>query len=532
VDRQADGSGEQPVPADDTPTPVDASAPEETAQAPEIPGGKTAFAPPAPDRRERFLSTGLTLAASIAAIAAAVPLAVLSMLGFFVRPVSDDWCAIGTIRDEGAIGLAKSFYQDQNGRVTNALVTGVVYADGTQTGIRVMPILMIATIALGLVVLILQLATLVAWEMHWALAAALSTVTTVIVFVALPAPYHTLLWAPGTISHVLPSAIGIWLLVMAIAATGRRTRMVAVAVVFAAGVAMAMLSEPFTLVALSIGGVFLIAQLVMNFRDLRRYSLVWNVAMMVGLLIGFAILWTSPGLKHRREVSTSNESPFSSDVLGGAFDGWGDIAQWMWDRDLHYIPLVVGVLVGLGMRARAGAILPTGRLRVLLLVAPVPAVLLSTFIVAFSLRLGYGENGWQLSRAWFNFMVPFALALVYYGVLAGMYVAQWTAGRAWGRFVVVPVLGVAALAVVLNGVWETAEVTERVTAETVQRASAWDAQDARIRGEIALGARTVPYKPLRIESLGEPFMKAKKNDVIRPCVSRYYEIDDVVPFAR
>ncbi|MFI8102285.1 hypothetical protein [Streptomyces sp. NPDC086023] len=47
-------------------------------------------------------------------------------LQLYVRPTSDDWCPVYKARDLGVLGLAKDFYLTQNGRVTNALVTGVV----------------------------------------------------------------------------------------------------------------------------------------------------------------------------------------------------------------------------------------------------------------------------------------------------------------------------------------------------------------------------------------------------------------------
>src|SRR3954463_1057687 len=82
--------------------------------------------------------------ASAVTVVSAGLLVALGYLGRFVRPTSDDWCALWTTRDMGVFGITKDFYETQNGRVANAFVSGLVDVDGV-TGMKLLPAFLVVT---------------------------------------------------------------------------------------------------------------------------------------------------------------------------------------------------------------------------------------------------------------------------------------------------------------------------------------------------------------------------------------------------
>ncbi|MCZ0979618.1 hypothetical protein O1L60_12565 [Streptomyces diastatochromogenes] len=154
----------------------------------------------------RRLSLGIAL---VVAAGAGALLSVGAFLGVYVRPTSDDWCALWKARDMGPLGITSDFYRTQNGRVTNAFLTGLLYSDGMR-GPKLLPAFLIVTLGAGLFLLARE--ALRALRLPFPVVA---TVTAVLVleallFLAGTRSYQVLLWAPATLSHTLPSVLGVW----------------------------------------------------------------------------------------------------------------------------------------------------------------------------------------------------------------------------------------------------------------------------------------------------------------------------------
>lgn len=67
-----------------------------------------------------------------------------------------------------------------------------------------------------------------------------------------------------------------------------------------------------------------------------------------------------------------------------------------------------------------------------------------------------------------------------------------------------------------------------LTTSTVVRATAWDRQNARIRAEVAAGAREVAYEPLLVGGLTEPlFARTYERDWAAQCAATYYGVDRI-----
>ncbi|MFE6846786.1 hypothetical protein [Streptomyces sp. NPDC057686] len=483
--------------------------------------------------RRLLLGAGGTLVAAAGAL-----VAVGCFLGLYARPTSDDWCVAWKSRDLGVLGITSDFYTTQNGRIANAFLSGLVYGDGLG-GIKILPTVMAVAFTLGLVLLGWQFVRLLGGNPPVLALFACSLALQALLYYAGTRSYQVLLWAPATISHTLPSVIGVWALLLGIW-TVRRTRAAVRAAGFAAAFLIAFglgtLSEPFALVSgLLAAGVGLLALPRLKLAQ-TWHPFTWCALWCSGLVCGLIVLYTSPGARWRRAQQPDRESVLSAGELRGAFEDW----LHMWDSvtgQWAYLgAAAVGVLLGwaAGLRAPAHGPRTWGRRRsaprnvlIAVLLLPVPVVVLGSFAVVLGLRSGYGPSGWTYARAWTNYLVPMELALCAYGALLGEWAGRFLARRRASTPVVsaavaaVGGLALAALAVLVPSV-------QQLTTATVTRAAAWDAQNSRIRTEAAQGATDVGYRPLYIGGLAEPFYTSNyTRDWVAACVSKWYGIDRI-----
>ncbi|MFB6838890.1 hypothetical protein [Streptomyces sp. NPDC056361] len=484
----------------------------------------------------RRASSGVAL---VVAAGAAALLAVGAFLGLYVRPTSDDWCALWKTRDMGVLGITADFYGTQNGRVTNAFLTGLIYT-GDMRGPKLLPAVLV--VALGGGLFFLGRAALRALGLPRPPAAPLvaaAALLSALLFFAGTRTYQVLLWAPATISHTLPSVIGLWAVLAAVrAAHGapRWARGAAVGSALVTGAALGMLSEPFTLVAgllAATTGVLCLPRLGWT-QD--RYVSTWCAAACLGLATGLALLYTSPGARWRREQHP--QEPLSMAQIGETFHDWWRVWQTIGGQGAYAGAVAVGVLLGLALvavrpeRDRTGgrdrpAGLPPRRLLRVVVLLPVPLVALASLAVVHGLRSGYGDTGWTYGRTWTSFLFPLLLALCAYGT--------W-GGHLLGRRLLTPVPRPAARAaalvatgaVALGGAAALVQPVYDLTTATVVRSVAWDRQNARIRAEAAAGARDVAYRPLLIGGLSEPlFASSYERDWAARCTATYYGVDRI-----
>ncbi|WP_411103228.1 DUF6056 family protein [Streptomyces sp. cmx-4-9] len=497
--------------------------------------------PPALEGRRsgrRSALRGLVPLAGATLVAAAGALvAVGCFLGLYLRPTSDDWCAAWKARDLGVLGITSDFYLTQNGRVANAFLSGVVYGDGL-VGAKVLPTVIAVSFTVGLVLLGRHFVVFLGGRPRLLVLTACALVVQALLYFAGTRSYQVLLWAPATISHTVPSVIGLWAFLLAVRTVRDPrpgTRRAGFAAAFLTGVALGTLSEPFALVSgLLAAGVGLLC--------LPRFGLAphwrpftWCLMWCAGLLCGLAVLYSSPGARWRRAQQPDKESLLSVGELRGTYQGW----LHMWDAvtgQWAYLgAAAVGVLLGLacGLRGRPAAgrreqrrAVPR-RVLVAALLLPVPVVVLGSFAVALGLRSGYGPSGWTYARTWTSFLVPMELALCGYGALLGAWGGRWLTARRTSDGVLVAgaaaagCLALASVAVLVPDV-------RQLTTATVARSVAWDAQDSRIRAEAARGATDVGYRPMHIGALAEPFFTgAYERDWVAACVAKWYGVERI-----
>ncbi|MEU5216000.1 DUF6056 family protein [Streptomyces sp. NPDC020807] len=483
--------------------------------------------------RRALSGVGLLVSAGAGAL-----LAVGGFLGLYLRPTSDDWCALWKARDMGVLGITEDFYLTQNGRVTNAFLTGLLYSDDMR-GPKLLPAVLVAALVGGL--LLLGRAAVRATALRPApptvLLLASAALLSALLFFAGTRSYQVLLWAPATISHTLPSVIGLWAVLGAVRA-GRRggprwARSAAVASALLTGVALGMLSEPYAVVAglfAATVGILCLPRLGWA-RD--RYVSTWCAAACLGLLSGLVLLSTSPGARWRRAQHPSE--PLSLAEVGATLHDWWRLWQTVGGQWAYAGALAVGVLLGLALASSPAGerslSLPSPRLLRALALLPLPLVALASLAVVHGLRSGYGDVGWTYARVWTSFLLPLLLALCAYGAWGGHWLGRRVllasapgGGRPAAR--VATLLAVGALAV--GSATALVRPVYELTTTTVMRSAAWDRQNARIREEVAAGARDVVYRPYLIGKLTEPLFAASyERDWAARCAATYYGVDRI-----
>ncbi|MFF8836774.1 hypothetical protein [Streptomyces sp. NPDC015130] len=504
-----------------TTTPEHGSAPTDEGEG----EGEDRHAAGADGMRRALAGIGLVVAAGAGAL-----LSVGAFLGLYTRPTSDDWCALWKARDMGVLGITADFYRTQNGRVTNAFLTGLIYSDDMR-GPKLLPAVLV--VALGVALLLLARAVLRALRVpppSLVLLAAAAALLSALLFFAGTRSYQVLLWAPATISHTLPSVIALWAVLGAVrAARGRRgwERSVAVGGALLVGTALGMLSEPFSLVA----GVFAVAAGLLCLPRFGwakdRYASTWCAAACLGLAAGLVLLSTSPGARWRR--AQHPPEPMSFALLRETFRDWWRVWETIGGQSAYAGAAAVGVLLGLWISRTAkgpAAGLPPRRLFRIAVLLPLPLIALASLAVTYGLRTGYGDVGWTYGRTWTSFLLPLLLVLCAYGTWGGyrMGLLLRASGRSAAR-------AAALIAVGAVAVGSTAALVRPVyalTTSTVVRATAWDRQNARIRAEVAAGAREVAYRPLLIGGLTEPlFARTYERDWAARCTATYYGVDRI-----
>ncbi|MER7463384.1 DUF6056 family protein [Streptomyces sp. NPDC097981] len=486
--------------------------------------------------RRPFVRRLLPGAGVILVAAAGALIAVGCFLGLYVRPASDDWCAAWKSRELGVLGITSDFYSTQNGRITNAFLSGLVYGDGL-VGVKILPTVIAVAFTAGLVLLGYRFVRFLGGKPRILLLTACALTVQALLYFAGTRSYQVLLWAPATISHTLPSVIGVWALLLAFWTVRRPSAAVRAggfAAAFLIGFALGTLSEPFALVSgLLAAGAGLLALPRLKLAQ-TWHPFTWCVLWCSGLACGLIVLYTSPGARWRRAQQPDRQSVLSASELRATFQDW----LHMWDSvtgQWAYLgAAAVGVLLGVGAGLRAPArgkrnrrpAVPR-RMLIAVLLLPVPVVVLGSFAVVLGLRSGYGPSGWTYARTWTNFLVPMELALCGYGALLGEWASRFAARRRTAA-ALIPAAAAAAGGLTLAALAVLVPNVQQLTTTTVTRAVAWDAQNYRIRSEAARGATDLGYRPLYIGGLAEPFFTSDhERDWVAACVSKWYGIDRI-----
>lgn len=442
-------------------------------------------------------------------------LGVAAWFGRWVRPGGDEWCFLPVVRDEGLSGMVGKFYLGDNGRITNAVLVwayarfGVAGHQwfGLVSGGVMLGILWAVTVSA------LRRAGLTAPRGVPLLVASMATA---VFLFATPNTYKTFYWPAASVSHTLAPVLACAAALPLLRARSRRGRRIALVSVFAAGLCIGTLSEETSVVVL----VVLSAVLLLLAGQRRGYARGWCLTGMAGTGIGTLVLYTSPGARIRRgRFGTDGVSFLAPDSLLGSLRGFGHILGTILTTWAYPGAVAAGVLLGLLIRGPGGrqVVLPVRRRR--LACVAVLAFLLSGYLCTLVAYPVFGERVTTSTRIWNDYLLLYIAVLVGAGALLGLALGQRTrhtgAVQAAGAAVCVAVC--LALAVPL---W-------RLEADMRVRAVKWDHQDRWLRARVAAGDRVLPYTPVSVAGMVEPFRRHGRRVWPAPCVADYYHLERI-----
>ncbi|MEV5681738.1 DUF6056 family protein [Streptomyces sp. NPDC052164] len=457
---------------------------------------------------------------------ALVPLALLaaaSWSGRWVRPGADDWCFLPVVRDEGISGIVGKFYFDDNGRIANGLLVGA-YAKfgvaGHQWFALVSGVLMLG-ILWAVAAAALRRAGLAVPRGTALLTAA--TVTALFLFVTANT-YKTFYWPAASVSHTLPPVLACAATIPLLRARSRRGRLLALAGALVMGLVIGTLSEETAVVVV----VVLFAGLLTGRRVLpahaRTYGLAWCAAGIAGTGIGALILITSPGSRTRRErYGAQNSTLLAPDSLIASLRGFGEIIVTVATTWQYVGAVAVGLLVSLiaqrsdGRPPRPPAHWP------LLAVTGTLALFVSGYLCTVITYPAFGERVATANRLWNDYLLLYIALLVGAGLLLGRAVRLIDPRT---RLLTGTATALCAALCVLVCIEPALSLSDLDTSMRA-RAQRWDHQDRWLRERAAAGAEVLPYKPVTVSEMLEPFGRQGRDVWPAGCVADYYHLERV-----
>ncbi|MFE6662866.1 DUF6056 family protein [Streptomyces sp. NPDC057697] len=476
--------------------------------------------PPSPEERP---GPGRRWAAGLPAALAAFPLALLGAAfwtGRLVRPGADDWCFLPVVRDEGVSGMVAKFYLQDNGRVANALLVaayGAFGVPGHQWFALVSGVLMVG-ILWALTAAVLGRAGLTAPRGVPLLVAAVCGAA---LFLATPDTYKVFYWPANSVSHTVSPVLACAAVIPLLRARTRRGRAFAVALAPVAGVFVGTLSEETAVVAC----VLLCTALLLGLRALpgpgRSLARRWCAVALAGVLAGAAVLYFSPGAHARRaRFGADAGAMFGARELNAALRAFGEILGTVLTTWPYLGVLAVGVL--LGLTVRGGGRAPAGSPRrgpLLPALTGLLVFLVCGFLCTVITYPAFGASVVVAPRVWGDFLLVFVLLLTGLGALLGHWLRARRRGTGTATAVAAAVCALACVGLAVP--------LFRLATQMEVRAQRWDHQDRSLREGAARGARVLPYTPVSVSRLLEPFGDHGRRPWPAQCVARYYHLEKV-----
>lgn len=438
-------------------------------------------------------------------------------IGRLVRPGADDWCFLPVVRDDGASGLIDKFYFQDNGRVANALLVVAYAAFGVpghrwfalSTGILVLGILWAVTAAA---------LRSTGMRAPRAIPPLVATLMTVVFLFATQNTYKTFYWPASSVSHTLAPVLAAGSVIPLLRARTRKGHVFALGTALVAGVFIGTLSEETAVVVFVVLALALLTSYWALPGPGRTLVRSWCAVAFVGTAIGTVILYTSPGARTRRQrFDADATSMFSPDTLMTCLRAFIDILGTILSTWQYAGAFAAGLLLGLLVRGDGPRTQGLLWRRPLIPVAVgVVAFLLSGYLCTVVAHPAFGASVATASRTWNDYLLLYVMLLVTVGAVLGrvLRTRQWLPGLAMAAAATVCVMACVGLAVPLAHLERKMEV----------RAQHWDRQDRWLRTHAAHGDQVLPYTPVSVSGLGEPFGRHGQKPWPAKCVAQWYHL--------
>ncbi|MEV6792007.1 DUF6056 family protein [Streptomyces sp. NPDC051320] len=463
------------------------------------------------------------------AVLSLLPLGLLAMavaLGRFVRPSADEWCFLPYVRDHGISGLTGKFYFHDNGRIANGWLVGL-YAEpgvpghqwfGLVSGVLMLGLLW-AVVTLGL--------RRVGVSVARGVPLLVASMTAAVFLFASANTYKTFYWPAASVSHTLAPVLACAAVIPPLLVRGHRGRIAVLVAAVIAGAFLGTLSEETSVVMLVVLSAVLLCAGRLFTQRMRGYVRRWSMATMAGVAIGVLLLVTSPGSRQRREKYGAGTSMLAPHSLAASLAQFAHILATILSTWQYLGAVAAGLVLGLSATGRPG--------RVLLPCRPWPAAaggllafLLCGYLCTVITYPVFGRHVVTTERTWNDYLLLYVLVLAGIGALLGRAVrtrvrrpAPLLAAGAAGAAALVCAGVCLSLAVPLHGLGRQMQV----------RAQQWDHQDRWLREQSASGAQVLPYKPLHVGRMLEPF-GGKPGGWPAVCVADYYQVRQVTEAKR
>ncbi|MDQ1006474.1 hypothetical protein QFZ82_000959 [Streptomyces sp. V4I23] len=453
---------------------------------------------------------------------AALPLGLLGLASWFgrhVRPGADEWCFLPVVRDHGVSGLIGKFWYTDNGRLGNGLMVGL-YAKFPVAGHQWFG-LVSGVLMLGLLwALTAQVLRRTGQSVPRGVPLLVAAMVMAVFLFATPNTYKTFYWPAASVSHTLAPVLACAAALPLLRARNRAGRVAAVVTVAVAGVFMGTLSEEASVVALVVlSGAVLFASRLFT-PGAQRFARLWSLAGMAGVGVGTLLLVTSPGSRNRRErYGAESMSMLAPESLLGSLRGFAHILATVFSTWQYVGAVAAGVLLGLVARSRRSDrpsfLLPWRPLPLLALGAL--AFLVSGYLCTVITYPVFGAQVVTTERTWNDYLLLYIVLLVTAGAVLGRRLRRHRPGAATATAAALCAAAVLGLVAPLVSLGHDMQV----------RAERWDRQDRSLRAGAARGETQLPYTPVSVARMLEPFSNNGRRVWPAQCVADYYHLEKV-----
>ncbi|MFE9725731.1 DUF6056 family protein [Streptomyces sp. NPDC005794] len=455
---------------------------------------------------------------------ALLPLLALSLFGGaawfarWVRPSGDEWCFLPLVRDDGVIALVDQFYSTDNGRIANGVLVASYAAFGVagqQWYAGISSVVMLVLLWAWAVALL----RCARWRAPRGVPLFSAAIFLAVFCFGSVNTYKTFFWPASSISHTFPPVLTAAATIPALLATSRRGKIAATASVSVLGAVMGTLSEETSVVALTLLALALLLGHRLFPAGRLTFLRTWCAAAGAGIIIGTAVLLTSPGSRNRRTRHHA-DSMFAPESLLASLRGYMHILHTLATSWQYLGVIAVGVLIGILARRADGGIPRPDRRATLLLMSGAAAFLFSGYVCTVIARPAFGPSVATANRLWNDYLFLLLLLLASAGGLLGNMTA-----RRYRRHMKPVAISAAFMCVCLTAV--LAVPLRALETDMRVRAEAWDSQDHLLRKRAAAGATVLPYTPLVISKMTEPFGNQGKRPWPASCVATYYQVEKI-----